>query len=87
MEREMKRLPLTVEYSKLSDEAKRGVEILERNLNDPQVQLATRALALWSDSLTTTDRHWLQHTAEGRREMWRRMGLAHQLCAALPPND
>jgi hypothetical protein len=81
----MSKIPLRkgLKWSDLSDDAKQGLSMLERAMDDPKVKLATRALNVWSNSLTTEEQHWLRHTEAGRKEIWRRMGLAHELCSPL----
>ena len=81
----MSKLPLRkgLKYSDLSDDTKEGLAILERAMDDPKTQLALRAIKVWDSALTDADRHWLRHTEAGRREIWRRMGLAFDLCSQL----
>ena len=83
--RRLGEIPLTggLEYGDLPEQAQRGLKILQQAGDDPKTKLASRALDVWGDTLSAEQKSWLMHTEVGRNEMWRRMGLAHQLCAPL----
>ena len=80
------RFPLQpgVKYENLPEKAKAGLAALERAADDPKTKRAMLALNAWTDLLTDEEKHWLRHTEAGRKEMWRRFGLAFNLTATLP---
>jgi hypothetical protein len=72
-----------IKYEDLPEKTKAGLAALERAADDPKTKLAERALSAWTDSLTDEEKQWLRHTEAGCKEMWRRFGLAFELCAPL----
>lgn len=75
--------PTQEELDRLPKRAREGMQILMKASEDPKTKLAAAALQVWSDTLTDAEKHWLQHTTEGRREMWSRYNHAFGLTAPI----
>lgn len=72
--------PTQEELNRPPKAAREGKEILMRTRETPEFKLASKILAVWSDTLSDEEKQWFQCTPEGNREMWERY-----LCC-LPPH-
>ena len=72
-----------LDYESLSAEEREGLLLLERALGERDGKLANTCMEAWLSTLSTSERRWLSDTAEGRKEMWARYGMAISLCADL----
>jgi hypothetical protein len=50
-------------------------------MSTPETILMAKMIKAWDDTLTDEEKDWLRRTPEGRKEMWRRFGLANELGA------
>lgn len=62
-------------------EAQEGIKLLVAAMSTPKAKLQQKVLKAWDDTLTSDEKNWLRYTPEGRKEMWRRICLANELCA------